>query len=736
MMKSILKRCLAFATALCMLFVITPWMAHAENAGADVSTESETASPSTLADEDYPLAAGVNIMKKGAANQSFHIGEGQTLMISGQEQPETDPLVFENCTFYLSGGTVKISGNQEGISYNNGEVVTKLFISGNVQFENCTFVTQEDAKKTTNAGFDAAIYFFSGNIQLFDCTLSAEGYNGQFLGLYGREGAVTFSHSVISTVGNKNGWSYAMYGGSIMKLENGSTMSATGMSTDGSNINAFYSGDNKTGYDAIFVDDSTIDFSDNRAGGFAINNVNIHVNRSTIRVNDNLGNACNSGYWVVKDSTIEMNGNRGGHALSCIGFAMENSTLEVLHNGYAGVYVQSKDSSLSDCVVDIRCNGERLLSYTAGDLWLNGHSLEVSNCTSAAAPGAAWLGGVGRKGKVTTPSGSIVAYDLNSNAADNLKSNTEPVLSDAAILPTESHTLFLNPFMESAYARGNAENSSSDNDADLFADDRAESRNDIIGAENAKIGTLSEAQLSHHIYDWDHGVVSEDATEQAYGVVRYECTSCAQYVNHTQTHANSFDCEGTYVYAPLVGVHFEANTEDTSVFGMPQDQTQIEYQNTAQEVSAPQRPGYTFTGWYLDEACTQAYDFQTPLSENWTVLYAGWQQNTYTVTVSYYDIDTGESIHTSEIISDYVWGDAYDASAYDRIAISGYDYVETRGDALQGVIDADKTIQVYYRKTAEAPGTAMQDPTVLWGVLITASAALIAALGIRRRMQR
>ncbi len=214
-----------------------------------------------------------------------------------------------------------------------------------------------------------------------------------------------------------------MYGGSVLKLTNQSTMMAKGMSTDSGNINAFYSGDNRTGYDAIFVEDSTIDFSDNQAGGFAINNANIHVDNSTIKVNNNLGNACNSGYWMVNDSTIQMNGNRGGHALSCIGFEMTDSTLEVLHNGYAGVYIQSRDSSLTNGKVDIRCNGERLLSYSAGDVWLNGHTLTVSGTTTSNGhEGALWLGGVGRTGSVvTTGNAQVVAYDLNANAADNLK---------------------------------------------------------------------------------------------------------------------------------------------------------------------------------------------------------------------------------------------------------------------------------------------------------------------------
>lgn len=40
----------------------------------------------------------------------------------------------------------------------------------------------------------------------------------------------------------------------------------------------------------------------------------------------------------------------------------------------------------------------------------------------------------------------------------------------------------------------------------------------------------------------------------------------------------------------------------------------------------PTRDGYTFGGWYTDEACTQAYDFSTPVTADLT-LYAKWTEN-------------------------------------------------------------------------------------------------------------
>ena len=123
----------------------------------------------TLADE--ALGDGVNIRRTGATGETFTIDDGKVLMLASSGD---ETITFKNCDFDLSGETVKISGAQEDISYNNGETTTKLFISGNVEFTNCTFTAANGGKSST-AGYDAAIYFFSGNINLYGCTLSATG---------------------------------------------------------------------------------------------------------------------------------------------------------------------------------------------------------------------------------------------------------------------------------------------------------------------------------------------------------------------------------------------------------------------------------------------------------------------------------------------------------------------------------------------------------------------------------
>lgn len=86
----------------------------------------------------------------------------------------------------------------------------------------------------------------------------------------------------------------------------------------------------------------------------------------------------------------------------------------------------------------------------------------------------------------------------------------------------------------------------------------------------------------------------------------------------------------------------------------------------------------------------------------------------YTVTVNYYDQDTGDKIATS--YSDRIReGRTYDVSAYDAIDIEGYTYVETTGDALSGTMNGNKVINVYYSSSTDiedpdVPGGDLPDP--------------------------
>jgi uncharacterized repeat protein (TIGR02543 family) len=52
---------------------------------------------------------------------------------------------------------------------------------------------------------------------------------------------------------------------------------------------------------------------------------------------------------------------------------------------------------------------------------------------------------------------------------------------------------------------------------------------------------------------------------------------------------------------------------------------EVEKDAKAVKPADPTRDGYTFTGWYTDEACTEEFDFNTKITGDLT-LYAGWEE--------------------------------------------------------------------------------------------------------------
>ena len=71
----------------------------------------------------------------------------------------------------------------------------------------------------------------------------------------------------------------------------------------------------------------------------------------------------------------------------------------------------------------------------------------------------------------------------------------------------------------------------------------------------------------------------------------------------------------------------------------------VDHNEPVTKPTDPQKTGYTFVGWYTDEALTTAYDFNTPVTGELT-LYAKWQTNTYQVS---FDTDGGSEVKSQEI---------------------------------------------------------------------------------------
>ena len=72
----------------------------------------------------------------------------------------------------------------------------------------------------------------------------------------------------------------------------------------------------------------------------------------------------------------------------------------------------------------------------------------------------------------------------------------------------------------------------------------------------------------------------------------------------------------------------------------------VDYGKTATAPSVPTKEGYTFSGWYKDEALTEAWDFATDTVKDNTILYAKWTINSYSVTFQNQD---GTVLETKDV---------------------------------------------------------------------------------------
>ena len=157
----------------------------------------------------------------------------------------------------------------------------------------------------------------------------------------------------------------------------------------------------------------------------------------------------------------------------------------------------------------------------------------------------------------------------------------------------------------------------------------------------------------------------------------------------------------TYVYAGSVPSGYTA----------PKDETAYKAGDTVTVSADPTTipTNYTFSGWTVTEpsgiTITDDGKFTMPegnvtLTGTWTYTDPGSNPGPsydyYRVTVNYLDRADGSKIAGSYVSPSHIEGSRYDVSEYDAIAIEGYTYDATEGDAVSGILNGNKTVNVYY----------------------------------------
>ena len=121
------------------------------------------------------------------------------------------------------------------------------------------------------------------------------------------------------------------------------------------------------------------------------------------------------------------------------------------------------------------------------------------------------------------------------------------------------------------------------------------------------------------------------------GVYRYKLGDAEASGAFSATGHNNYcdspiacDAQGNLYYINDSGALFKLNAGVKVSFNTGEG-SKVDFQTTAASGSVtkpadPAREGYTFAGWYTDEACTEAYDFSAAVTADMT-LYVKWTKN-------------------------------------------------------------------------------------------------------------
>lgn len=126
------------------------------------------------------------------------------------------------------------------------------------------------------------------------------------------------------------------------------------------------------------------------------------------------------------------------------------------------------------------------------------------------------------------------------------------------------------------------------------------------------------------------------------------------YSNNTEVGTATVTVTGMIDYSGTATGTFEIKKACTVTFmdGSTQyDQAVVADGQTVTAPTAPAKEGYTFTGWYKDAACQNAYEFSTPVTDNLT-LYAGWEKNEEPITEWAVTFMDGNTQYAQAVVTD------------------------------------------------------------------------------------
>ncbi len=392
---------------------------------------------------------------------------------------------------------------------------------------------------------------------------------------------------------------HAIYftGNNKLNLSNGSTLIIKNYSQDALEWNG---GDG--GYNVNIEGGSTF-ISDHNRSGFT-GNFYATINSSTVKVLNSKGYGSNGTYFTIKngsDVTFENSGNWG---ISAWRIDMtKNSKLHANNNGYSGIWtrVLNVDETCSVAVVDNGKNGTSAANN--GGIFFQGngkYTSEIKTGASVTVTGNAGSGIYTAQKACNLTIGSATITNNGTGAC-----NKDGIGADMGGGVYNVGTMKLDPSVV------------------IYNNHAAKAGDDIYGT-GARVTEFGNVGTDWVLDDCDHTI--DGWYVDAAGDHRWSAHGETKYVEAAQSGTYK---EGEVAFKAahgLVSVTYQYVGDAPSNAKLPDGDKNLEVGSAYTAKTQNPVDGYTFDGWYTDEACTTKWNDGTPLAGSMT-LYGKWTKN-------------------------------------------------------------------------------------------------------------
>ena len=396
---------------------------------------------------------------------------------------------------------------------------------------------------------------------------------------------------------------HAIYftGNNKLNLSNGSTLIIKNYSQDALEWNE---GDG--GYNVNIEGGSTFISNHNRSG--FTGTFYATIDSSTVKVLNSKGNGSNGSHFVIRNgSVVDFSGN-GSHGLSAGNLSIDSSTVTASNNGLTGIIFTGKGEFKS---ANVQISGTKGTSYwNAGMRLLKANAkLDVDAASTVAITGNKVTGLFLDSGaQATFAEGANLTITGNDASSANCSAEKELAQMGGGVVVRNGASLTLP-------ASAVIDN----NNAALAGDDLYVEKGGTISFGTTHNNVLSDFEGCGHAIDGWY-VDAKDSRWSAHGEAKYvEVAQPGTYEAKEAPVAFKAAHGLLNVNYQYVGIAPESAV-------LPDADANLEVGSVYTAKTQNSVDGYTFDGWYTDEACTAKWVDGTPLTGSMT-LYGKWTKN-------------------------------------------------------------------------------------------------------------